>query len=262
MYQSKRSKEAKLRQEMVDIFKLMYQHRYIVAGDGNVTCKLSDKEILITPSGVPKGYMKPEDMVIMDYEGNKLCRNPFKPSTERRVHLEVYRVRPDVEAVCHAHPRHCIAFSLAGETLAQCMLPEVVITLGSIPTTKYVTPTSADGPLAVSGLIKDYNAIILNRHGSVTVGNTLMEAYNRLETIEHTAEITSIAKKLGPIEPLPKEEVAKLMAIGHSFGATPKIQETVCDHCNACPNGKLPRPGSLTNQLKAELNRIKNSSNS
>jgi L-fuculose-phosphate aldolase len=248
------SKERELRQQMVEVFRLMYQYRYIVAGDGNVSVRLGPEEILITPSGVPKGHMKPEDMVVMDLQGNKVRKGQYGPSSERRIHLEIYRIRPDIQAVVHAHPMHCIAFSLAGLSLAQCLLPEVIITLGSIPTTAYATPTSEDGPVAIRELFKEYNAIILNRHGTVCGGTSLMEAYNRLETIEHTAHITYIARQLGGVEPLPKDEVLRLMQLGAMFGQKPKVEgidvkNPPCEKCNACPHGKLGQPenpGALT----------------
>lgn len=235
--------EAQARREIVDVCRRVYARGWITASDGNVSVLLSDTRVLATPTGINKGTMTEDDLILVDRRGHKLS-GTRNPSSELRMHLAAYDERPDVRAVVHAHPTNCIAFSLAGVSLAQCLLPEIVFTFGSIPTTAYTTPTTEEVPAEVRRWIRDFDAMILDRHGSLTVGADLAAAYDKLERMEHVAEITFRARQLGPLRPLSPEQIARLQDVGRGLGLPErKILGTPCDHCNACSGSRSASPG-------------------
>ncbi len=229
--------EFALREEMVRIGKLMHQKNFVAAGDGNLSARLGPNRLLVTPSGFSKGFLNPEQLLIVDLDGNKAGPNlgaarDLVPSSEIRLHLECYRQRTDVQAVIHAHPPYAIACTLAGLSLAKCVLPEVVLDLGTIPTTPYATPASPEGPEMIRSLIPQYDAIMLARHGSVTVGRDLWEAYMRLERVEHSAQVALTANTVQPPLPLPEDAVRKLVALRGRVWT--ERGRDVCAECNAC----------------------------
>lgn len=213
-------REYELRQQIVAIGKLMHQKNFIAAGDGNISARLDGERLLVTPSGVSKGFLDPKQLLIVDLNGEKIApragkwRN-LKPSSEIRLHLECYRQRADIGAVIHAHPPYAIACTLAGISLAQCVLPEAVYDLGAIPTAPYATPASEEGAQAIHDLIGEYDAVLLDRHGSVTVGADVWEAYLRLERVEHVAQVMLAARQaLGKSpESLSDEAIQKLATL-------------------------------------------------
>jgi L-fuculose-phosphate aldolase len=217
-----------------DIAKRMYRQGYIVAGDGNVSVKLDDERIVVTPSGLPKGFMNDDDMIVVDLAGKRLS-GKHKPSSEFLMHQLAYTERPDCGAVIHGHPVFATGLALAGISLAQCVLSETCLTLGGIETAPYSTPTTEEVPNILRPFVRCSNAIIMNRHGALTLGRDLEEAYGRFETLEHTAKITHAARVLGPVSPMPAHEVSKLNALVEKFGI-PRPPEP-CKSCNACPNG-------------------------
>lgn len=232
--------EHELRQRIVEIGKLMHQKNFIAAGDGNISVRLDRDRLLVTPSGVSKGFLDPEQLIIVDLKGEKIAPHfgkwrEMKPSSEIQLHLECYRQRAEVRAVIHAHPPHAIACTLAGISLAKCILPEVVYDLGTIPTAPYATPASVEGARAIRDLIRKYDAVLLDRHGSVTVGTDVWEAYWRLERVEHSAQVTLAAQQaLGKSpEPLSDEAIYKLAAMRRAVFA--QRHRDVCAECNACP---------------------------
>jgi L-fuculose-phosphate aldolase len=199
--------------ELVNTCLWMYQKGFIASSEGNVSVRLGADRLLVTPRGVHKGFLRLEQLVVTDLHGCKLSGD-LSPSTELQLHLLAYRERPDVVAVVHAHPTMAIACSLAGISLADGVLPEVITGLGAIPTAPYATPGTIEAAEVIRPLIHHYDAIILERHGSVTVGRTLQEAYSKLEMLEHSARILSLARLLGPVSLLPPEEVARLLVAG------------------------------------------------
>lgn len=209
--------EQAIRKEVVEVCRWMYEAGYIASTDGNVSVRLSNSRLLVTPSGVPKGHLTPDQLVITDLNG-KVLRGRGRPSSEIKMHLKVYEVREDVSAVVHAHPRVCLAFSVAGKSLSIPALTEVILSLGDIPIAPYATPTTAEVPEAIGELIKNHNALILDRHGSITVGKDLVQAYNILETIEHAAEVLLYATQLGGVRPLPPAEAERLADLGRELG--------------------------------------------
>ena len=227
-----------LRTQICDICRWAYERGWLSATDGNVSVRLGRDRILSTPSGVPKGFLKPSDLVVCDMDGRRVA-GPYPVTTEMPMHVAVYEERPDVNAVVHMHPTYCIAFSVAGQTLAQCLLPEIVFTFGVIPTAPYSAPTTDEVPAAIKTYIHDFDAMILERHGSLTVGTDLMDAYMKLERMEHVAQITHAARQLGDVKPLSPAQIRQLQEIGDGLGLPRRPVGLGCAHCNACPNGEL-----------------------
>jgi|UniRef100_A0A7C5EMC0 L-fuculose-phosphate aldolase len=212
--------ELKLRQKVVRICQLLHQKNLIAAMDGNVSVKFGDG-LLTTPSGVNKGFLEEDQLIMVDWNG-RVVDGEGQPTSELALHLAVYRLRPEVEAVVHAHPPVATAFSIAGISLEDFVLPEVVMTLGVIPTASYATPTSPEVPESIRNLIQKHDALILERHGALTVGRDLMDAYNKMEKLEHAAVIIFSALQLGRVRCLPPREVEKLiqMRIIHKLQST------------------------------------------
>ncbi|MFH1139094.1 MAG: class II aldolase/adducin family protein [Pseudomonadota bacterium] len=214
-------KQDQLRREMIEICRIMHRKGLIAASDGNVSLRLDAERILITPSMISKGFMTADQIAVMDLKGN-LLEGPLPPSSEKFMHLKAYELRPEIQAVIHAHPPLAIAATLAGVSLEEPILPEVMVTLGGIPSTPYATPASPQAVEVIQAPIKaGRNALVITRHGSLTLGKTLLEAYNFLEKVEHTAMVLLAARPLGPIAPLPEDEVKLLKFMGQAAGYLP-----------------------------------------
>ena len=213
-----RLEQAAARAECVRVCQLIYERGYSTGADGNITVRLADGRLLATPSGVHKGFLAPEDMVLLDSEGRPVKGG--KPTSELPMHLAVYRARPDVSAVVHAHPIAAVACSIAGIDLGEIIVPEVIFGVGCIEMAPYSTPTTKDVPDVVGEAIGRCDALVMARHGTVTVGPDLLRAFARLETVEHTAKIVALARQLGSATPLDPAEVARLRGIvGAAAGA-------------------------------------------
>ncbi|HXY15008.1 MAG TPA: class II aldolase/adducin family protein [Terriglobales bacterium] len=198
----------------------MYEHGYIVASEGNLSVRLSDGRILTTPTCMNKGMLSPEDLVVTDLEGKQLAGNR-KVSSELAMHLLFYRMRPDVNAVCHAHPPTATGFAVAGRGLTKALLPEVVVGLGQVPLVQYATPGTPELSAALEPFVPHYDALLLANHGAVTCGPDLLTAFFRMETIEHCAKITLAAELAGGPMLLSGREVAKLMAARPRYFVSP-----------------------------------------
>lgn len=209
--------EAVSRDELVSVCSRIAQKGLSVSVDGNVSCRLDEERILVTPSGVSKANLCPTELIIVDLNGNPLDKG-LKPSVELKMHLLIYQKREDVKAVVHAHPKSAIALSLAGISLETPLLSEVVLSLGGIPTAPYATPTTEEVPNSILPYVIDHNAIILARHGAVTMGRTLEEAFYRMETVEHAAQVVCMAHTLGKVEPLSSKETERLLTIKRELG--------------------------------------------
>jgi len=203
--------ERHLKRELVRICRMLHQKNFIASTDGNVSVRSGDL-LLTTPSGVNKGFMEEDQVITVDLEG-RLLSGAGRPTSEIQMHLLAYRLRPEVGAVIHAHPPLATACSIAGVSLEEPVLPEVVLTLRKIPTAAYATPTTAQLSEAIRELLKDYDAIILAHHGAVTVGPDLMEAYNKMEKLEHTALVVLTARLLGGVSALSPENLEKLLSL-------------------------------------------------
>lgn len=198
--------------EMVAIGKRLYENGLIIATEGNFSVRLDAQQILATPRGLCKGDLSTDDMVLVNISGKHLS-GKRQVSTEIALHLEVYRQRQDVKACIHAHPPNCIALMLAGKQLDRPLLPEGVVLLGKVPTVPYARPSTQQVPQAIKPFIQQTDCLLLDRHGSLTVGGSLNEAYHKLELMEHTAAVYLKALTVGNVLELSREEVEALMAL-------------------------------------------------
>jgi L-fuculose-phosphate aldolase len=211
------SVESQLRADIVEVGRRMYDRRYTAANDGNISVRLGTDRLLMTPKGICKGFMSPDMMCITDLAGRKL-EGDRDPSSEMLMHLEVYRHRPDVQAVVHAHPPTATGFAVAGIPLDRAVLAEVLTTLGSIPIAEYATPSTQELPDAVRKYIKAHDGMLLANHGALTVGADLFSAYYKMETIEHFAAISLVARLLGRENLIAREEVMRLQQLRGTYG--------------------------------------------
>jgi L-fuculose-phosphate aldolase len=211
------SSESSLRADIVEVGRRMYARGYTASNDGNISVRLGADRLLMTPKSVCKGFMTPDMMCITDLDGRKL-QGDRDPSSEMLMHLEVYRQRPDVQAVVHAHPPTATGFAVAGIPLDRAVLAEVLTTLGSIPIAEYATPSTRELPEAVRKYIKAHDGMLLANHGALTVGGDLYSAYFKMETIEHFAKISLVARLLGGENLISREEVMRLQQLRGSYG--------------------------------------------
>src|SRR5579863_2463998 len=209
--------EQQRREEIIQTGRRMYRRGWLAANDGNVTLRLDGQRILATPTGVCKGRMRPEELLICDHDGGKISGRGER-TTEMAMHLALYRVRPDIHAVVHAHPPVATGFAVAGRALNLGLMPELIISMGSVPLAEYGLPGT---PALVEGMllyIPKYNAILLANHGAVCYGEDLAAAFARMETLEHLARITLVAELLGGPKVLPRAEIEKLFQARDRYG--------------------------------------------
>src|SRR5215204_2079839 len=211
------SSETQLRSDIVEVGRRMYARGYTASNDGNISVRLDPDRLLMTPKNVCKGFMDPAMMCITDINGKKLAGDR-DPSSEMQMHLEVYRQRPDVAAVVHAHPPVATAFAVAGIPLDRAVLAEVVTTLGSVPIADYATPSTEELPAAVRKYVKAHDGMLLANHGALTLGADLFAAYYKMETIEHFAKISFVARMLGGERLLSRDEVLRLQGLRGMYG--------------------------------------------
>jgi L-fuculose-phosphate aldolase len=209
--------EREYRQDIIDIGKLVFQKGWIAANDGNITIRLDQERILATPTGVCKGMMHPDDLIIVDMKGNKIEGRKERTS-EIAMHLTIYGMRPDIRAVVHAHPPVSTGFAAAGKPLNLALLPEVIIGLGCVPLAEYGLPGTPELTEPMLPYIPKYDAILMGNHGAVCYGEDVYKAYFRMETMEHFARIALVAELLGGAKVLPKLEVDKLFDARTRYG--------------------------------------------
>jgi len=227
-----------LKKDIVEIGRRVYARGYVASNDGNISVRVDQNRVLITPTGVSKGYMKVEDIILVDMDG-KVLSGSKKPSSEVFMHLRMYRERPDVNGVCHAHPVHATGFAVAGIPLDQCVLPEVVVSLGSIPLIAYGTPGTAEFFEPVLPYVKNHDAFLLANHGALTIGKNVFNAYHKMETLEHFAYIAFVAMQVGSIQVLKPQQVEKLYDLRKRFGITTAGECKTCENSGTC---KAPQP--------------------
>jgi L-fuculose-phosphate aldolase len=230
--------EYKLKEQICEIGRRLYAKGFAAANDGNITVRLNDKEVLCTPTMVSKGYMKPEDVCKVDYEGKQLA-GTRKRTSEVLLHLAVYKTRPDVRAVVHCHPPHATAFAVAREPIPKCVLPEVEVFLGEVPMAVYETPGTQRFAETVLPFVKDCNTIILANHGTVTFGPTLENAYFNTEIIDAYCRILILARQLGGINYFTEQQTRELLDLKKRLGYDdPRLR---MENCDLCGNGALNR---------------------
>jgi len=201
-----------MKKAIVDTGVRLYQRGMVAGTDGNISVRLDSDRIMMTPSGLPKGRLTPEDMVMIDVRGKHL-QGKWQASSEMLMHLLVYDRRPDVTACIHSHAPYATAFAVAGVELGQDILPEVVLAVGPIPLTTYAAPGTDAVPKAIEPHVEKSNAFLLRNHGLLTVGRTLDEAYHRHELVEHLARIVHLARQLGNVEAIPSDDFTRLKRI-------------------------------------------------
>jgi L-fuculose-phosphate aldolase len=211
------------REEMTEICRLMYTRGYICGVEGNVSIRLNEDVILTTPRGTCKGRINKTDLVLTDLQGKAIGSG--QPSTELKMHIAAYERRADIKAVVHAHPTAAVACSLASVTLDQCILPEVICTLGIVPTAPYATPSTDEVGASIASLIAKHDAVILDHHGVLCLGKSVWEAFYNLETLEHFAQTLVLAHSLGGARTLSASQVKKLIALRSFYGSSPLADE-------------------------------------
>lgn len=214
-----------------DIGRRIFEKGLVAANDGNITIKVGDNEIWATPTGVSKGYMTPDMLVKLDLQGNVL-EGTYKPSSEVKMHLRVFHENPEVGACVHAHPPVATAYSITGEWLDQPIFAESIIQLGVVPVAEYATPGTQDVPDSVAPFCKDYYCVLLAHHGALTWGADILQAYYRMEALEHYAKIhQQVIGHKKPARMLPEEKVEELLVIR-----------------GTCNNGNCAAGGNPTNR--------------
>ena len=211
--------EERLRADIVEIGRRLHERGYVASNDGNISVRLEGERLLTTPTGVSKGFMTPDMMVTTDMSGQKLAGDR-NPSSEILMHLAVYENRPEIVAVVHAHPPTSTGFAAAGVPLDKAVLAEVVTTLGSIPIADYGTPSTNELADAVREHIRAHDGLLLANHGALTVADALFPAYYKMETIEHFAKISLVARQLGGERLRSREEVSRLQGLRDRYGIT------------------------------------------
>jgi L-fuculose-phosphate aldolase len=224
--------ETRLRKAICEIGKLCYSRFYIVGADGNISARMSDGSILITPAGAMKGFLEPTHLAHIDMQGHVVDGGP-SASTERGIHLTVYEERPEMKAVVHAHPPHAVAMTIAGIDLQAPFIPEIIVTIGGIPTANFGTPGTHELADSIRPIVKCSDTVVMTHHGSVTMGTNLLDAYKKLDMVEHTAKILWLAHTVGHAKPLPPEYVAKLLATREQLGI--KTVNTLENQCARPP---------------------------
>ena len=209
--------DERLRADIVEIGRRLHDRGFVASNDGNISVRIGDDRLVTTPTGVSKGFMTPDMMVTTDLSGRKLAGDR-KPSSELLMHLAVYEHRPEIRAVVHAHPPTATGFAVAGIPLDRAVLAEVVTTLGSIPIADYGTPSTSELADAVRKHIRAHDGLLLANHGALTIADELFAAYYKMETVEHFARISLVARQLGRELLLSREEVDRLQGLRDRYG--------------------------------------------
>jgi L-fuculose-phosphate aldolase len=214
--------EREHREDIVKIGRLVFQKGWVAANDGNITIRLDAERILTTPTGVCKGMMDPDDLIVVDMKGNKISGRRERTS-EILMHLTVYQMRPEIKAVVHAHPPVATGFATAGRPLNLALLPEVIIGLGCVPLAGYGLPGTAELIEPMLPYIPKYDALLMANHGAVCYGEDVYQAFFRMESMEHFARINLVAELLGGAKVLPRGEVDKLLDARSRYGVKGKV---------------------------------------
>lgn len=202
--------ERALREEIVEVCRRLYERGLIAGPDGNVSVRLSDETVLVTPAGMSKVDVRPDDLVLVGIDGRRVA-GYREPSSEVSLHVRIYSRRPDVGAVVHAHPPVATGFAVAGEGFESYVLPEMIVQLGVVPLVPYATPGTRSLPDECEPFMSAHDALLLANHGAVTTGPTLLVAHQRMESLEHAARITLVARQLGRVNELTPAQVAALL---------------------------------------------------
>jgi len=216
--------ETELREQICLIGQLMHRNGYVDGASGNISARLDNERLLTTPSGLAKGFMHPDQLIVVNMNGERVdtsnkANKGLRPTSEMAMHLECYRQRPDIQGVVHAHPPTAIALTISGHTFSECLLPEVVILLGIIPILPYSSPASDENQNLIRDTVIQHDAIMITYHGSLTIAKTVWDAYLRLENLEHSAKIIHMVHQFGGAKThLSADQIDKLIAIRERLG--------------------------------------------
>ncbi len=224
-----------LREEICDIGRRIYQKGFAAGNDGNISYRLSENEVLCTPTMICKGFMKPTDLCTVDMEANQLSGHR-KRTSEIRLHLAIMKARPEIKSVVHCHPPHATAFAVAREPIPQCVLPEVEVFLGDVPITKYETPGAQAFADTVLPFVQKSNVIILANHGTVSFGDTVEKAYWWTEILDAYCRILMLAKDLGKVSYLNEQKARELLDLKTQWGYKDARLAPGMENCDICAN--------------------------
>jgi len=225
----------RLKQDICDIGRRIYNKGFAAANDGNITVKVSDNEFLCTPTLHSKGFLKPDDICTIDGKGNQIDGRK-KRSSEALLHLEIYKNRPDIRSVVHCHPPHATAFAIAREPIPQCVLPEVEIFLGDVPITQYETPGSQEFADTILPFVAKTNIIVLANHGTVSFGEHVEQAYWWTEILDAYCRMLMLARQLGGVSYFSEEKERELLAIKQQWGYEDARNSEEYKNCDICAN--------------------------
>lgn len=241
--------ELEIKQQICDIGKRIYDRNMVAANDGNISVKLSDNEFLITPTGVSKGFMKPEFICKVDAKGNVIEANDgYKPSSEIKMHIRVYERRPDVGAVVHAHPSYATSFAIAGIPLSSPIMLESVVSMGCIPLAPYGAPSTMEIPETIDPFLDNFDAVLMMNHGALTWSSDLNSAYMKMEGLEFYAQLLYQSRMLGGPKEFNNAQIQQLFDIrrklgcgGHHPSDAPGLKENGCINCGSigCPRAGM-----------------------
>ena len=229
-----------IKKEICDIGKRIYDHGFVAANDGNISVKVGPNEFYCTPTGVSKGFMTPDMIIKIDANGNKID-GKLNPSSEIKMHMRVYRERPDVRSVVHAHPPVATAFAVCDIPLDKFILPEAILTVGTVPVCDYGTPSTMEIPDSLMPYIQNHDAFLLKNHGALTVGNSLTKAWFVMDEVEYFAKVSKLALEIGQmkiggdVQELSCEQLEKLMELRIKMQIPGKHPG-----CKKCPNLGTP----------------------
>lgn len=232
--------------EICQIGKRMYDSGFVAANDGNISVRIDDGQIITTPTGVSKGFMTPDMLLTVDIDGNVLAANSnWRPSSELKMHLRVYKERPDVRAVAHAHPPYATTFAIARMPLNRPLIAEAVVSLGCVPVADYATPSTSEVPNAVAPFLEHFDAVLLANHGALAWGDNLTAAYHKLESVEFYAKLTFMSMQLGKSVDLSVPQIEVLHQIREKMGVAGRHPGKICGqscglHCDRNIEKKTP----------------------
>ncbi len=225
----------KIKQDICEIGRRLYNKGFAAANDGNITVRVSDNEVLCTPTMHSKGFLKVEDICTVDMTGKQIA-GIKKRSSEALLHLEIYKQRSDIKSVVHCHPPHATAFAVAREPIPQCVLPEVEVFLGDVPVTRYETPGGQAFADTVLPFVHKTNVIILANHGTVSYGADVEQAYWWTEILDAYCRILMLAKQLGNVSYFDESQERELLALKHKWGFADPRNTAEYKDCDVCAN--------------------------
>lgn len=209
--------ESMHRNDIIDICRRVHANGWVAANDGNISIRIGPNTILCTPTGMSKGYLTTDQLIKVDMDGNKIS-GELEPSSEVKMHLDVYRGKENIGAVVHAHPPFATGFAVAGIALDECVMPEIIISLGSIPLTRFGIPSTSEIPDNIRPYLKEHDVFLLENHGALSIGKDVHQAYYRMESLELFAKINLVARMLGNVNVIGEDNVRKMIGLREKFG--------------------------------------------